>query len=128
MRQFPEQNPIIVRREWRPSDQCSHILFSCQRLSAALFSTPSEVLWNFGHFPAGERRLSLSENPQFYRGLPLSSSTYKGDFESRPVENCQDKVYVLTSSPRKVFLDRGSQVRIFDNVWDMNGTLIFKSS
>jgi hypothetical protein len=69
----------------------------------------------------------LSENPQFYRDLPLSSA-YQGAFKSQPVENSWDKVYVLTSSLRQVFLDCGSQLRIFDNIWDMKSALVFKGS
>lgn len=96
----------------------------------ALSSTSdlSDILWNFSHFE-DDRRLTLAQNPQFYGGTTFPT-IYMPAFIAQPVEEYQNlnMIYVLTNSERRVFLDLGQNRRIFDNVWKMNNTLIFKGS
>lgn len=84
-----------------------------------------EILWYFSHFP-DEKRLSLAQNPQFYGILPTSPAAYVGGFSSSPTEFYQGTINVLTNSSRRIFLECDPYPRIFDNVWAINGILIFR--
>lgn len=89
-----------------------------------------EILWYFSHYgPKDERRLALAQNPNFYNTLPTSSAGYMG---IGPIEFPNDlscpAFDVLTNDCGRVFLERNPQPRIFDNLWDINGIIIFKGS
>lgn len=86
-----------------------------------------EILWYFSQF-SNEKRLYLAQNPQFYAVLPPQPAEYMGIFNRQPIEIYQNRVDVLTNNDRRVFLESNPQPGIFDNVWVINGILIFKSS
>jgi hypothetical protein len=94
-------------------------------------STIQEVLWNFSRFK-DERRLTLKQNPHFYKDsdLPESQEAYVGEFRTDPVENFQHtKICVLTDKPGRVFLETDKDTtRAFGNVWVPNKAIIFKGS
>jgi len=90
-----------------------------------------EVLWNFSRFDL-ERRLMLSQNPHFYNDLPTSSNANWGEFNANAIEGNwhtyhTKPIFVLTNIPGRVFLELCRKPRVFDNVWNVNETLIFKS-
>lgn len=82
------------------------------------------ILWFFSHYDDAEKRLTLAKNPQFYGGD--HPKTYGRDSEIQPTENYKDTIYVLTNNERRVFLELGKNLQIFDNVWKRNNALIFK--
>ena len=91
-----------------------------------------DILWIFSHYapkkpnaPRDERYLTLAQNPHFYDGLPIFPTAF---VETQPTERYQGTIGVLTNNERRVFLELGKKRRIFDNVWKMNNTLIFKGS
>lgn len=90
-----------------------------------------EVLWNFGRFK-DERRLTLKQNPHFYKDsdLPTSQHAYVGGFRTDPIEDFQHaKICVLTDKPGRVFLETDKNTtRAFGNVWVPNDAIIFKGS
>jgi hypothetical protein len=92
-----------------------------------------EILWNFSRFPR-KSRLTLLENPHFYNDLPASSDVNWGEFNANATQenwhgsSCDTKpICVLTNTPGRVFLELCRKPRAFDNVWNANDTLIFKS-
>jgi hypothetical protein len=93
-------------------------------------SNLQEILWNFSRFK-DERRLTLKQNPHFYKHSDLSTSleAYVGDFKTNPIDSFQDtKICVLTDGPGRVFLETGQNSRAFGNVWMPNDAMIFKGS
>lgn len=87
-----------------------------------------EILWYFSHLP-NESRLVLAQNPHFYADLPTSPAKYVRRFSSQPTEIYhQGMIDVLTNDVRRVFLECHPEPRVFDNVWTINGILIFKGS
>jgi hypothetical protein len=93
-------------------------------------SNLQEVLWNFSRFK-GEKRLTLKQNPHFYKDsdLPTSHKAYMGEFRTDPIENFQHpKICVLTDKPGRVFLETVKNTRAFGNVWVPNDAIIFKGS
>jgi hypothetical protein len=89
------------------------------------------ILWYFSHLK-GKKRLTLSQNPHFYEGLPESPTEYEPHFYTRPT-NCQESkgtIYILTNNERRVILELEQKRRTFDNVWRMKNTntLLFKGS
>ena len=90
-----------------------------------------EVLWNFGRFP-DERRLTLRQNPHFYKfsDLPMSQRAYVGKFEIDPIYGFHDsthsKICVLTDNPGRVFLNTGRITRALGNFWKPSEAIIFK--
>lgn len=92
-----------------------------------------EILWNFCRFPR-ESRLALSQNPHFYNDLPASSDARWGEFNTNATqENWHAyqtepiSISVLTNTPGRVFLELCRTPRAFDNVWNANEALVFKS-
>jgi len=79
-------------------------------------------------------RLTLSQNPHFYDDLPTPLNDKWGEFTADATEenlhnyNPTNPICVLTNIPGRVFLELCRDPRAFDNVWDKNGTLIFKSN
>ena len=96
-------------------------------------STLKEVLWNFSRFK-GEKRLTLKQNPHFYKhsDLPTSQEAYVAKFRTDPIENFQHpKICVLTDKPGRMFLETDRKTcttRAFGNVWVPNDAIILKGS
>ena len=99
------------------------------------FSTsPSlpEILWNFSRYkdPA---RITLEQNPHFYLRFPADETSYTPTFRCHPLQDPSgalehnDTVYVLLDGPGRVILHE-PKLRIFCNVWSLNGFLIFRGS
>lgn len=105
-------------------------------------STLSEVLWNFSRYPDNNRRLTLKQNPHFYKDLP---GKYEDDFKSYPIEQFLDalgdskgdsqnrdghklkpKITVLTDRQGRIYLESGQCSRAFGNVWCPQKAIIFK--
>ena len=99
----------------------------------------NEILWNFGRFKDG-RRLTLKDNPHFYKMLPTSAQIYKGNFRIDPIEDFHRDIHrdvhheiisVLTDSPRltgRMILKIAEEARVFSNIWLPMQTIIFKGS
>jgi hypothetical protein len=98
-------------------------------------SDRNEILWNFGRFK-DERRLTLKQNPHFYKALPTSRKDYGDKFEKRPIESSlsyldMGRISVLTdnlSEAGRVFLKTAKKTRAFGRVWDLTNAIIFKGS
>jgi hypothetical protein len=99
-------------------------------------SDQNEVLWNFSRFEDG-RRLTLKQNPHFYKVLPTSPEKYGGNFLTEPeqIETCLHKrsrrISVLTDNlgqAGRVFLKTAKRIRAFGNVWVPKTAIIFKGS
>ena len=93
-------------------------------------SNLQEILWNFSRFK-DERRLTLKQNPHFYKqsDLPTSLEDYVGNFKTEPIDSFQDaKICVLTDGPGRVFLETDQYSRAFGKVWVPNDAMIFKGS
>jgi hypothetical protein len=96
----------------------------------------SEVLWIFSRLEDKNKRLAVKQNPHFYIGLPTLPETYGGKFRMNPIETFQHlqhfqlkRINVLIDNPDRagrVFLETAGKVRVFDNVWVLNDTIIFK--
>lgn len=88
-----------------------------------------EVLWNFSRLK-GDERITLKQNPSFYRGLPSSADAYGGDFSTEPIENFRNgtEFFVLTDKRCRVFLEVNEKKRVFGNFWvlEPDATIIFK--
>ncbi|KAN0130499.1 hypothetical protein V8E53_011585 [Lactarius tabidus] len=88
-----------------------------------------EVLWNFSRLK-GDERITLKQNPSFYRGLPSSAEAYGGDFSTEPIENFRSgtEFFVLTDKKSRVFLETGEKKRVFGNLWvlEPDATIVFK--
>jgi hypothetical protein len=120
-----------VKRKRRASHQ--FLLFPNLTLVTEVLSQRStlpEILWNFGRFKDA-RRLTLKENPHFYKftHLPTSPEAYVGDFKTDPIDNFQHaKICVLTDKPGRLYLETDQNSRAFGNVWVPNDAIIFKGS
>ena len=90
-------------------------------------SNVAEILWNFNRYK-GERRITIKQNPHFYKDLPRSKEAYGNDFRRDPLDSFVDvtEVYVLTDRPCRVYLQSGQDARAFGNVWLPNDAMIFK--
>ncbi|KAH9172507.1 hypothetical protein EDB89DRAFT_885780 [Lactarius sanguifluus] len=110
-------------------------VFDNNHASEELNAGPSlpEILWNFSRYK-GRGRITLEQNPHFYLHCPADESIYTPKFRRRPLQDSSgalehnDTVYVLFNRPCSIFLDIHHQLRIFDNVWSLNGFLIFRDS
>jgi hypothetical protein len=73
-------------------------------------------------------RLTLKQNPQFYKRLPTVAEAYGGGFRMDPIQTFQHEstISVLTDSSGQVFLESEGQKRVFGNVWAPNDNIIFK--
>ena len=90
-----------------------------------------EILWNFCRFPP-ECCPTLSQNPHLYNHLPTLSNVNWKEFNTKPTEENwhtydTKPICVLTDIPGCVFLKLCPYPWAFDNVWNANRTLIFKS-
>ncbi len=99
-----------------------------------------EVLWNFSRYK-DDKRLTLKQNPHFYKVLPERPGDYGGDFRSDPIEQFLDalgnslgrdgpkpKISVLTDRHGRIYLESGQGPRAFGNVWCPGKAIIFKGS
>lgn len=86
-----------------------------------------EVFWNFSRLE-GDQRITLQQNPYFYKGLPRSARAYSHDFKAEPIENFQDEtdILVLIDKQSRVFLEAGEIKRVFGNFWVPDEAIIFK--
>ncbi|KAH9011619.1 hypothetical protein EDB84DRAFT_1007867 [Lactarius hengduanensis] len=98
-----------------------------------LSANPSfpEILWNFSRYK-DHARITLEQNPHFYLHFPTNVSAYAPRFRGCPLQDPSGAlahngtVYVLFDKPGRVFLTTEHKLRIFGNVWSMNGSLIFR--
>jgi len=130
MNDLTDTQPTIVRRE-RPTDPFCPLRLIRVPEELNNDSKLQEILWNFIRLKPTER-LTLSQNPHFYNNLPTPPNANWGEFDSKATEenwhtNHTQPIYVLTNTPCRVFLELGRNPRAFDNVWNTNQTLIFKS-
>jgi hypothetical protein len=102
--------------------------------SEELSASPSlpEILWNFSRYK-DRARITLEQNPNFYLRCPADESAYTPTFQRHPLRDPggalehSDTVYVLFDRPGRVFLDiEPTRLRIFGNVWSLNGILVFR--
>jgi hypothetical protein len=88
-----------------------------------------EALWNFAHLESS-KRITLSNNPHFYLGLPTLIDEYGGKFEAFPVEMLplepNATIYVLIDQPRRVFLETEQVSWVFGNVFRVKDVMIFR--
>ena len=86
-----------------------------------------EIFWNFSRLQ-GKRRITLQQNPYFYKGLPRSARAYTDDFTAEPIENFRDAtdILVLTDRESRVYLKTNETRRVFGNVWGLDEAIIFK--
>ncbi|KAH9032236.1 hypothetical protein EDB85DRAFT_1259404 [Lactarius pseudohatsudake] len=91
-------------------------------------SNMEEVLWNFSRLK-GKQRITLKQNPHFYRGLPSSGSAYSDCFTTYPIYefwDTTDEIRVLTDERSRVFLETDKRNRAFGNFWMPDRAIIFK--
>ena len=86
-----------------------------------------EIFWNFSRLQ-GKQRITLQQNPYFYKGLPRSARSYTDDFTAEPIENFRDatEILVLTDKQSRVYLKTKETRRVFGNVWGVDEAIIFK--
>jgi hypothetical protein len=102
-------------------------------VSEEFSASPSlpEILWNFSRYN-DRANITLEQNPHFYLHFPADESAYTPTFECHPLQGPSSAlehnstVFVLSDGPSHVFLDIGPNLRIFGNVWSLNGVLIFR--
>ena len=86
-----------------------------------------EILWNFSRLK-GSQRITLKQNPHFYRDLSRSAVAYSNDFTTDPIERFWDAtdIWVLTDERSRVFLETDRRKRAFGNFWMPDEAIIFK--
>ena len=86
-----------------------------------------EVFWNFSRLK-GNQRITLQQNPYFYKGLPRSARAYGHEFTAEPIEKFRDEtdVLVLIDKESRLFLETGKIKRVFGNFWEPDKAIIFK--
>ena len=93
-------------------------------------SSLPEVLWMFSRFQGEERRLTLWQNPHFYKRLPTLPEAYGGEFGMDPIRFLQhERISVLVDIPDqtgRVILEAAGEIRVFGNLWVLNNVIIFK--
>ncbi|KAH9955996.1 hypothetical protein BC827DRAFT_1271203 [Russula dissimulans] len=106
---LPDNNPTIVKQELSKGSKLT------------------EILWNFARYKDG-RRLTLSQNPHFYKDLPRNKDGYRDDFQREPTEDFSGSagIFVLTDRPGRVYLESDQNARAFGNVWAPSKAMIFK--
>ena len=92
----------------------------------------NEILWNFSRFKDEKRRLTLKQNPHFYKALPTSPENYGEKFLMEPIETyLHERISVLTDKlgqAGRVFFKIAKKTRAFGNVWVPKNAIIFKGS
>ncbi|KAH9173176.1 hypothetical protein EDB89DRAFT_743725 [Lactarius sanguifluus] len=87
-----------------------------------------EILWNFSRLE-GKKRITLKQNPHFYKGLPNSAREYNDEFTSDPIVkfwDATDEIWVLTDERSRVYLETEKRTRAFGNFWVPDEAIIFK--
>ena len=88
--------------------------------------TLSEVLWNFSRLK-GDKRLTLLQNPHFYRMLPKSPEVNWSNFRADPIDYFEDgSISVLIDKPHWIYLEAAMKRRALSNVWLLGDAMIFK--
>ncbi|KAN0133536.1 hypothetical protein V8E53_008704 [Lactarius tabidus] len=132
--------------EWGPTISINFVILRSPLLnphdpetiivSQELSASPSfpEILWNFSRYKDCAH-ITLEQNPSFYLRCPADESAYAPTFQRHPLRDPggalehNDTVYVLFDRPGRVFLDtEPTGLRIFGNVWSLNGALVFRDS
>jgi hypothetical protein len=92
-----------------------------------------EILWNFSCIKDKDKdkmRITLNQNPHFYKELPTSLEAYGSRFQTDPIHDFhwQDvkEVYVLCNKPGHVYLETPKKKRAFGNTWVPAKAIIFK--
>ncbi|KAH8988310.1 hypothetical protein EDB86DRAFT_3081698 [Lactarius hatsudake] len=134
---------VNIKDEWGPTMTINFVRIRSPLLtphdpetvivSQELSSDPSfpEILWNFSRYN-DRARITLEQNPHFYLHCPADESAYSPTFQRRPLQDPSGAldhngiVYVLFDRPGRVFLTTEHKLRIFGNVWSLNGSLIFR--
>jgi len=95
-------------------------------------SDTKEIMWNFSRSRNKESRLTLKQNPHFYKMLPTSPENYGDKFLLKPIETYLHKrISVLTDNPclrGRLFLETVKEKRAFGNIWVPKEAIIFKGS
>ncbi|KAH9051193.1 hypothetical protein EDB83DRAFT_2316959 [Lactarius deliciosus] len=110
---LPDKDPEVVKR-------VAEVL--CRK------SNMEEVLWNFNRLK-NKQRITLKQNPHFYRGLPSFGSAYSDFFSTDPIYEFWDtsnEIRVLTDERSRVFLETDKRNRAFGNFWMPDKAIIFK--
>ncbi|KAH9051166.1 hypothetical protein EDB83DRAFT_2398339 [Lactarius deliciosus] len=87
-----------------------------------------EILWNFSRLE-GKKRITLKQNPHFYKGLPSLAREYSDEFTSDPIVkfwDATDEIWVLTDERSRVFLETDKRTRAFGNFWVPDEAIILK--
>jgi hypothetical protein len=128
-----DPDTVIVSREPDFSEDCfDHNLIHALEEFSASPSLP-DILWNFSRYE-DRARITLEQNPHFYLRFPAEESAYTPMFQCYPLQDSSealelnDTVYVLFDGPSCVFLDAEDKLKIFCNVWSLNGFPIFRGS
>ena len=128
-RSLLDDNPTIVQRK----HQLDKVHSWCLTLIPEVLSKRSdlkEVLWNFSRFKDARKRLTLKQNPHFYKRLPTLPHLYGSKFRAEPINTFQhEMISVLTDNPDavgRVYMDIGQRRRAFGNVWILSNAIIFK--
>ena len=108
---------------------CSYVTPVPEALrSEATITDLPEILWNFSHF-GDKERLTLAQNPHFYRNLPQSPPAYGRTFKGNCIDSgtsLPNKIFVSTNhNSRRVYFNFPGNLRVFD-VWKTQSALIFK--
>ena len=127
-----DPDTVIVSREPNLFDDRfnNNLIYSPEEFS----SSPSlpDILWNFSRYE-DRARITLEQNPHFYLRFPADEISYTPTSQCHPLQDAigalehNDTVYVLFDGPGRVFLHE-PKLRIFCNVWSLNGFLIFRGS
>ena len=92
----------------------------------------NEILWNFRRPEDKKGRLTLKQNPHFYKVLPTSPEKHGDEFETMPTDTyLHGKINVLTDNlgdAGRVFLKTAKKTRAFGNAWDLKNAIIFKGT
>ncbi|KAH9058111.1 hypothetical protein EDB87DRAFT_952465 [Lactarius vividus] len=91
-------------------------------------SNMEEVLWNFSRLK-DKQRITLKQNPHFYKGLPSLGSAYSDCFITDPIYefwDISDEIRVLTDERSRVFIETDKGNRAFGNFWMPDKVIIFK--
>ena len=123
-----DKNPTVVKSERDFSSMRSLMLSNPIPVVLKPSSDTREVLWNFSRFKDG-RRLTLKDNPHFYKRLPISAEKYNGQFRADPIDTFHhDKISVLTDNPYlgRLFLETAKEKRAFGNAWVTKEAIVFK--
>jgi hypothetical protein len=104
-------------------------------VSEEFSASPSvpKILWNFSCYN-DRAHITLKQNPHFYLQFPANEGVYTPTVQCHPLQGPSvalennGTILVLFDGPSCVFLDIRPNIRIFCNVWSLNGVLILRGS